>query len=273
MGKTVLVTGASSGIGYATAQLFLQNGFTVYAAARRLHKMQDLAEAGAYTREMDITVEEHVTRLIDEINDEQGGVDILVNNAGFASYGAVEETPIDEARYQFEVNLFGLARITQLALPAMREKGAGTIINISSVGGKIYTPLGAWYHATKHALEGWSDCLRFELEPFGIDVVIIEPGIIGTEFGDAMTGPMVEGANDSPYREMAESMKASSDESYDNPKNSTPPSVVAATILKAATARRPKPRYAIGKMAKPMIFMRWLLSDRLFDKALSTQLS
>ena len=204
--QVALVTGASSGIGKEIAKKLLQDGLVVYVAARRLEKMQDLEKLGAKALKMDITQEADITSVVEQISLEQGGVDVLVNNAGFGSYGAVEDTPIDDARYQFEVNLFGLAALTQKVLPYMREQGSGKIINISSMGGKIYTPLGAWYHATKHALEGWSDCLRLELEPFGIDVVIVEPGIINTEFGDVMTGPMMERSGNSAYAKLAKAM-------------------------------------------------------------------
>ena len=154
---------------------------------------------GAIALKMDVTKEEDVVDGVERINAEQGGTDILVNNAGFGLYGAMEDTPLDDARYQFEVNLFGAARLTQLVLPRMRERGAGKIVNVSSVGGKIYTPLGSWYYATKHALEGWSDCLRWELKHFGIDVIIVEPGLIRTDFGNVMRGPLLEYSGDSAY--------------------------------------------------------------------------
>lgn len=172
--KVALVTGASSGMGKETAKRLLQEGLAVYVAARRRPNGM-LRALGAIPLKMDITVDEDVLAAVKQIQSGHGGIDALVNNAGFGMYGAMEESTIDDARYQFEVNLFGMARLTQLALPAMRKKGAGTIVNISSMGGKIYTPLGSWYHATKHAVQGWSDCLRIELAPFGIQVVIIEP--------------------------------------------------------------------------------------------------
>ncbi|MEM6431987.1 MAG: SDR family NAD(P)-dependent oxidoreductase, partial [Deinococcota bacterium] len=150
--QIALVTGASSGIGKATAKQLLADGLTVYVAARRVEKMDDLKELGAIPLKMDITQDDDIRAVVDTITQQNGGVDVLVNNAGYAIYGAVEDIPIEDARRQFEVNIFGLARLTQLVLPHMRDKRAGKIINISSVGGKIYTLLGAWYHATKHAL-------------------------------------------------------------------------------------------------------------------------
>lgn len=271
MMKTVLVTGASSGIGKATADKLLDRRYTVYVAARRVERMRDLEARGATALSLDVTVEADMVRVVDRIAEERGGVDVLVNNAGFGMYGAMEDTSLDDARYQFEVNLFGLARLTQLVLPYMREQGAGTIVNMSSMGGRIYMPLGSWYHATKHALEGWSDCLRLELEPFGVDVVVIEPGLITTEFGDVMIGPMLERSGEGPYAELAHVMAAASRESY-QPERSSPPSVIADVVVKALEARRPKTRYAAGRMAKLLIWARTWLGDRIFDRAIMSQM-
>src|SRR5512139_4283396 len=176
--RVALVTGGSSGIGECTVRELLDAGFVVYAVARRVERMQALSEAGAHVFAMDVTDDDSMVAGVQRIIDEQGRIDVLVNNAGYGSYGAVEDVPIDEARRQFEVNVFGLARLTQLVTPHMRRRESGTIVNISSIGGKIYEPLGSWYHATKFAVEGLSDSLRVELKPHGIDVVIIEPGAI-----------------------------------------------------------------------------------------------
>jgi len=268
--KVALVTGASSGIGKATAQQLLADGLTVYVAARRVDKMSELEAAGAIVVAMDITKDEDVVATVERIAAESGGVDILVNNAGYAVYGSVEEIPIETARRQFEVNIFGLARLTQLCLPYMRERGAGQIINISSVGGKIYTPLGAWYHATKHALEGWSDCLRLEVAKFGIDVVIIEPGGIQTEFGDVMNAPMLEISGGGAYGDLARAVAAGVEDTYGGGKAS-PPEVIAKTVSKAVAAKRPKTRYATGYLARPVLFMRRWASDRMFDKIVMSQ--
>lgn len=264
--KTVLITGASSGIGKETAKQLVARGYTVYAAARRLEKMRDLEELGCVPLEMDITKEEDIKAVVGRIGEERGGVDILINNAGFGTQGSIEETSLDDARYQFDVNLFGLARLTQLVLPGMREKRFGKIINISSVGGKIYVPLGGWYHATKHALEGWSDCLRTEVRQFGIDVVIVEPGAIGTEFNDVFVGPMLERSGEGPYRKMAHGLASYAREMGERPNGSSPPSVIANTIVKALSARRPRTRYVAGKLAKPILFARRWTSDRMFDR-------
>ena len=261
--QTALVTGASSGIGKETTKQLLEAGYIVYAAARRVESMRDIEAAGATVLVMDVSREEDLVGGVDRINAARGGVDILVNNAGFGLYGPVEDTPLDQARYQFEVNLFGLARLTQLVLPHMRAQGAGKIVNISSIGGKVHTPLGAWYHATKHALEGWSDCLRWELKPFGIDVVIIEPGFVRTEFGYVAFAPLMEHAHDSAYAGIIRALMEGANrfESL-----GSQPSVIAEAILKAVRAKRPKTRYAAGQYAKPIILFRRLAGDRLFDR-------
>ena len=263
-GQTVLITGASSGIGKETAMRLLQEGYVVYAAARRVELMRDLEDMGATVLKMDVTREESIVSAVERIEGERAGVDILVNNAGFGLYGAVEDTPLDAARYQFEVNLFGLARLTQLVLTRMREKGAGKIVNISSIGGKVYSPLGSWYYATKHALEGWSDCLRWELKGFGIDVIIIQPGLIRTEFGDVAFGGLKENMGDSAYSRMFDRLT----KRMDGYGGGSSPSVIADVVLKAVRARRPKTRYAAGRFAKPTLIFRKLASDRMFDRLL-----
>lgn len=261
-GQTVLITGASAGIGKETAKRMLGEGYIVYAAARRIEKMRDLEDLGAVILKMDVTREEDLVAGVERINKEHGGTDVLINNAGFGLYGAMEDVPLDDARYQFEVNLFGLARLTQLVLPHMRQQGAGKIVNISSVAGKIHIPLGSWYIATKHALEGWSDCLRFELKNFGIDVILIEPGLIRTEFGEVANGPMIERSGNSAYSHIVERMTQRTDGS----ERGSPPSVIADTVLKAVRAKRPKTRYAAGQYAKPVLFLRKLVSDRMYDR-------
>ncbi len=255
-------------MGKETAKRLLADGYTVYVAARRLEQMRDLEELGAIALELDITKDGDIVAVVNRITAEHGGIDILINNAGFGSYGAMEDTTLDDARYQFEVNLFGLARLTQLALPYMREQGAGTILNVSSMGGKIYTPLGSWYHATKHALEGWSDCLRIELAPFGIDVIIIEPGVIRTEFADVVVGPLLQRSGSSAYAEQAQKMAKSTRDSYEAG-TASPPSLIADVISKALRTRRPKTRYAAGRSARLLIGLRKWFGDRLFDRAIT----
>ncbi|MCP4386595.1 MAG: oxidoreductase [Hyphomicrobiales bacterium] len=263
--QVALVTGASSGMGKEIARQLLNDGFTVVAAARRVDRMADLTELGAHAIALDITVDQDVQDAVDTILKDHGRVDVLVNNAGFGLYGAVEDVDIDDARYQFEVNLFGPARLTQLLLPQMRERRSGKIVNITSMGGKIYTPLGAWYHASKHALEGWSDCLRLELAPFDIDVVIVEPGMIQTEFGSVLVDPMLKRSGSGPYGGLAEKVAEATRNSY-REGGSSPATVIARVVSDAVAARRPRTRYAAGRLAKPLIMARKWLSDRLFDR-------
>ncbi len=262
--KVALVTGASSGIGEATALKLKALGYTVYGAARRVDRMSGLAEAGIRVLTMDVTDEASMRAGISTIIAKSGGIDVLVNNAGYGSYGALEDVPLDEARAQFDVNVFGAARLMQLALPYMRSQRSGTIINITSMGGKIHTPLGAWYHGTKFALEAISDCLRLEVQPFGVNVVIVEPGGIKTEWADIAAAKLRDVSGAGPYAAQARAMSESLIGGA-NDKRKSPPELIAATIAKAVTARRPKTRYAVGFGAKPMIFMRGLLSDRAFD--------
>lgn len=269
--QVILITGASSGIGKETARKLLSEGQIVYAAARRLDQMRDLQEAGAIIVQLDISKEEEIRACMDKVISEQGRIDVLFNNAGFGLYGSVEEVSLDDARYQFEVNLFGLARMTQLVVPYMREQRNGKIINTSSVGGKIYTPLGAWYHASKHALEGWSDCLRLELQPFGIDVIILEPGIIETSFGDVMSEPMMRYSGNGPYRDLAKKIANTTRKSY-RAGGGSPAHLVANIVAKSIATSNPQIRYAVGKMAKPLILLRKWISDKNFDRLIMSQM-
>jgi short-subunit dehydrogenase len=268
--KIILITGASSGIGKATALQLIKEGHTVYGAARRVEKMQELVEAGGHAIAMDITDEAQVKTGVQKVMDEQGRIDVLVNNAGYGLYGAVEDIPLEDARRQFEVNIFGLASITKEVLPHMRQQKSGQIINMSSMGGKMYTPLGAWYHATKHALEGWSDALRLELKAFNIDVVIIEPGVIATEFGDVMYEPMLEYSGNGAYADLANALAKATKATYE-PSSASPPSVISDAISQAIKSDNPKTRYRVGKFAKPMVWIRNFLGDRIFDRAVMSQ--
>lgn len=269
--KTALVTGASSGMGKEIAKHLLRDGFKVYVAARRVDEMSDLVALGAVALRMDISVEEDIKSTVETIVASSDGVDVLVNNAGFGLYGAVEDVAIDEARYQFEVNLFGAARLTQLLLPTMRNRGSGTIVNITSMGGKIYTLLGAWYHATKHALEGWSDSLRIELAPFGIKVVIIEPGLIETGFGDVAADGLVKRSAGTAYAKVYQSVAATTRAAYGHGRG-TSPTVIAGLVSKAVKSAKPKTRYVAGKYAKPMIAIRKWFGDRVFDRMILSQM-
>lgn len=262
--KTALVTGASSGIGESTARKLQSLGFTVYGAARRTDRLQKLAAEGIRPLGMDVTDEQSMKDGVAKIIAETGRIDVLVNNAGYGSYGAIEDVPIDEGRRQFEVNVFGAMALVQLVVPHMREQKSGTIVNITSMGGKIYTPLGGWYHGTKFALEALSDCLRLELAPFGIDVVVIEPGGIATEWGGIAADHLDESSKGSAYKRQADAV-AKSLRSEANANRNSPPSVISDAIGKAVTAGRPKTRYAVGFGAKPLIAAGSILSDRQFD--------
>lgn len=172
----VLITGCSTGIGRATAEQLVRAGYTVYATARRPETLADLAAAGAVTLALDVTDEESMTSAVRLVEKEHGQVGTLINNAGYGAYGPVEEVSLDEARREFETNVFGLGRMCQLVLPAMRTAGSGRIINISSMGGRVTFPAGGWYHASKYAVEALSDALRVEVASFGVQVVLVEPG-------------------------------------------------------------------------------------------------
>ncbi|MDO9608820.1 MAG: oxidoreductase [Brevundimonas sp.] len=268
--KSALVTGASSGMGKEIAKRLIRDGYQVYVAARRTDDMEDLRKLGAEPLRMDISVEADIVAVADVIQATTGGVDLLVNNAGFGLYGPMEQIPMSEARYQFEVNVFGPARLTQLLLPAMRSRKRGRIINITSMGGKIYTPLGSWYHATKHALEGWSDCLRLELAPFGIDVVV-EPGLIETAFGDVVGQGIVKRSEAGPYAGLARAVAEGTSQTYGRGRNS-PPRVIANVVSRAARARRPKTRYVAGRFGSFLIGYRAWFGDRAFDSLVMGQL-
>lgn len=262
--RVAIVTGASSGIGEATALRLSRQGFTVYAAARRVERMAALGEAGIRPVRLDVTDEASLVACVGRVIAESGRIDVLVNNAGYGSYGALEDVSLAEARRQVEVNLFGLARLTQLVLPHMRAQGSGRIVNVSSMGGKIYEPMGSWYHATKFAVEGLSDSLRLELAPFGIRVVVIEPGAIKTEWGTIAANGLLETSGETAYAEQAvrQARLLSSD------RVGSGPDVVAAAIATASSASRPKTRYVVGSGARPLLLARRLLPDKAFDALL-----
>jgi NAD(P)-dependent dehydrogenase (short-subunit alcohol dehydrogenase family) len=265
--KVILVTGASAGMGKDAALKMRAKGHTVYGAARRVEKMDDLVNAGGHAIKMDITSEADVDAAVEKVIAEQGHIDVLVNNAGFGLYGAVEDVSIADAKHQFEVNLFGLAYLTQKVLPHMRSTNNGRIVNISSMGGKIYTPMGAWYHASKHALEGWSDCLRIETKQFGIDVVVVEPGGIETEWSGIMAENLARHSGNGPYKPMVDKLAKASGNI-----KSSPVGLIGDVIVTASLSRRPRTRYVKGAMAKPLLFIRTRLGDRIFDGLLRSML-
>ena len=266
--KVALVTGGSSGIGECTVHELLDARYVVHTCARRVERMQPLAEAGAHVFAMDVTDDDSMVAGVGRIIAEHDRIDVLVNNAGYGSYGAVEDVPIEEARRQFDVNVFGLARLTQLVTPHMRRQGEGRIVNISSVGGKFYEPFGAWYHATKFAVEGFSDSLRLELRPFGIDVVLVEPGPILTEWSQIARDSLLEHSGDTDYAPYARRAHRVLTE-FDKPGRASTPEAVARKIRKAVTTRRPAARYPVGRGARIITSSRDLLPDRVFDQVVS----
>src|SRR5215467_16170473 len=259
--KVAVVTGASSGIGRETVLSLIKAGYKVHAGARRLDAMRDLENAGAYLHHLDLTNSESIDAFVTEVLKLSGRVDVLVNNAGYGAYGAVEDIPLSAAREQMEVNLFALAHLIKAVLPTMRKQRSGRIINVSSIGGKLWSPLGGWYHASKFAVEGLSDALRNELRPFGIDVIVIEPGGVKTEWGGIMFENMKKASGSGPYQQIVDAWtKASSVEV-----GQATPAQIAAVIVRAVNSPRPKSRYVAPMSGRIFLFFRWLLSDRAFD--------
>ncbi len=271
MNKVILITGASSGIGKDTALSLIKEGHVVYGAARRLEMMQDIIQAGGHAIKMDILKERNIDEVVNQIVKEQNRIDVLINNAGYGLWGAVETISIAEAKRQFDVNIFGLAYLTKKIIPLMRKQKSGKIINMSSMGGKVYTPFGAWYHATKYALEGWSDCLRMELKNFGIHVILIEPGVIKTEFQDVMMDSTVERSIGTPYEKKLRALKKATQEMYARGIGS-PPSTITKLIIKAINSNNPQRRYVGGLFAKPMLLIKKWFGDKIYEKAILSQI-
>ena len=265
----ILITGCSSGIGAATAKRLAGHGHLVYATARRPETLAEAAAAGCRTLALDVTDEDSMARAVDTIVSEHGRVGALVNNAGYGEYGAVEDVSIDRVRKQFETNVFGLARMCQLVLPSMREAGRGRIINIGSMGGRMTFPYGGYYHATKHAVEAISDALRFEVAPFGVQVVLFEPGLIATEFGETVSHTLNDTTDDaSPYAEGAASMNRVIGDMYANKLLAVGPGAVAKVIERAITTRRPHARYVVPVMTRGLIGARQLMPSKAWDAAM-----
>ncbi len=272
-GNAVLITGCSSGIGRATAALLGRGGqHNVYATARRLDSIADLERDGCRLLQLDVTDEGSMVAAVSAIESDHGSVSALVNNAGYGEYGPVEEVPMERVRAQFETNVFGLSRMCQLVLPAMRAAKHGRIVNISSMGGRFTFPIGGYYHASKYAVEALSDALRFEVRPFGVGVSLVEPGLIRTGFGAAAAETL--GASDTPtgpYAAMRKTFDAAMAESYENKMMTASPEAVAAVIQKAIVANRPRARYVVTPAAKGLITMRRAMPDRIWDTFLRQQ--
>ena len=272
--KAILITGCSTGIGRATAERLARAGHKVYASARRIEAIQDLAAAGCQLLALDVCDETSMTAAVQNIERGEGAVGVLINNAGYGSEGPFEEVPMTEVRRQFETNVFGLIRLSQLVLPGMRRQRWGKIVNLSSMGGRLTLPGGAFYHATKYAVEALSDALRFEVRGFGIDVIVIEPGAIKTEFGATAVAKVdALGSGDSPYAGFRDSLKQQIRNAYEGPMAmlAADADAVAKVIEKAITASRPSSRYLITFGARFLVGLRRWLPDRAFDAFLRTQ--
>jgi NAD(P)-dependent dehydrogenase (short-subunit alcohol dehydrogenase family) len=267
----VLITGCSTGIGRATAELLAREGNTVYATARRLESIEDLKESGCRTLSLDVTDEASMSAAVATVEEAEGAVGALVNNAGYSQSGAVESVPLDSVRAQFETNVFGLLRMCQLVLPGMRREGRGRIVNVSSMGGKLVFPGGGIYHATKHAVEALSDAMRFEVKGFGVQVVVIEPGLIKTNFAETVASAMPE--DDGPYADFNKAVTEATTGAYEGPmaRLGAGPEAVAKAIRRALSARRPKTRYPVTASARVMLTQRKLMPDRAWDAMMGSQ--
>lgn len=271
-----LVTGCSSGIGRATALALLEAGYPVYASARRAETLTDLVAAGAVPLRVDVTDEESMVEAVEKIGANHGAVGVLVNNAGYGHQGPAEEVSVEAFRAQLETNLFGLARLTQLVLPGMREQGWGRVVNVSSVGGRLAFPGGAPYHASKWAVEGWSEALRYEVKPFGVGVSLVEPGPVHTRFVDTAMEIINDGPVDSPYAQFRRDLAGRIRSGY--PEKGLPAWFITSTdedvaraVVRAARSARPRTRYVVGRMARSLMLLRRLLPDSVFQAAMRTQ--
>jgi len=271
--KAVLVTGCSSGIGRSTAELLAGKGWTVYASARKLDSISDLEARGCRLLEIDVTDEDSMRAAVTKVEEAEGAVGVLVNNAGYSQSGAVESVSPEDVRRQFDTNVFGLIRMTQLAVPGMRRQRWGKVVNVGSMGGKLTFPGGGLYHATKYAVEAISDALRFEVASFGVDVILVEPGLIKTRFGETAAETVGGEQADGPYAEFNPAVAKATKEVYDGPLSRLGggPETVAKTIERAISSSRPRARYPVTPSARIMMAQRRLMPDRLWDKVMRTQ--
>ncbi len=271
--KAVLITGCSSGIGQATASRLVDDGWKVYATARRPETLADLKSKGCETLALDVTDEASMQAAVETVSAAEGAVGVLVNNAGYSQSGAVESVPIELARRQFETNVFGLLRMCQLVLPGMRSQRWGKIVNISSMGGRLTFPGGGLYHATKYAVEALSDALRFEVRGFGVDVIVVEPGLIVTKFGEVASASVMREEDGGAYGEFNRKVAEMTESAYTGPmaRLGSGPEAVAKTIARALGADRPKARYPVTPSAHLMINQRRLMPDRVWDLVMRTQ--
>ena len=270
--RPVLITGCSTGIGRATVERLADDGWNVHATARRLDSIEDLHKRGCKTHALDVTDERSMESAVGEVEND-GPIGALVNNAGYSQSGAIETIPMASVRRQFETNVFGPMRMCQLVLPGMRGAGSGRIVNLSSMGGKLTFPGGGVYHATKHAVEALSDALRFEVAGFGVDVVVIEPGLIITGFGETAAGSVSEVQEHGPYSKFNSDVARVTANAYTGPmaRFGAGPEAVAGKIVKALTARRPSTRYTVSASAKAMLGVHRLSTDRMWDRFVRSQ--
>jgi len=271
--KAVLITGCSSGIGHATAQRLVSDGWKVYATARKPETLADLERAGCKTLALDVTDETSMTAAVDAVVQAEGAVGVLVNNAGYSQSGAVESVPLEQVRRQFETNVFGLIRMCQLVLPGMREQHWGRIVNLSSMGGRLTFPGGGLYHASKYSVEAISDALRFEVRGFGVEVIVIEPGLIVTNFGETAAGSVGAAPTGGPYADFNRDVAGAVEGVYKGPlaKLGGGPETVAKTIANALESEHPRTRYPVTASARLMMVQRKLLPDRVWDLLMRTQ--
>jgi NAD(P)-dependent dehydrogenase (short-subunit alcohol dehydrogenase family) len=272
--KAVLVTGCSTGIGRATAERLHERGWNVYATARRVDSLADLAERGVKTLALDVTDEQSMAGAVKTVTDAEGAVGALVNNAGYSQGGAVEEVPLEQWRRQIETNVLGLVRMCQLVLPGMRDQGWGRIVNISSMGGRMTFPGGGAYHASKYAVEALSDALRFEVDGFGVKVVLVEPGLIKTRFGDTAVSSIQDATPDTgPYAKFNAAVARETAGAYAGPmaRLGAGPEAVAKVVERAMSARRPRARYKVTPSARIVLGLRRVLPDRGWDAVMASQ--
>ena len=262
--KVILITGASSGIGFDAAQTLARQGHRVYAAARRVERMEPLKADGVIPLRLDVTDEASMQEAVRTILEAEGHIDALVNNAGYGYFGAIENVSMEEARRQLEVNVFGMARLCQLVLPSMREQGSGRIVNISSVAGKAVMYFGGWYHVSKYSVEALSDALRMEVKPFGIDVALIEPGGIRTDWGLIAADHLAESSKGTPYEKEGVRESETLRKAY-SIRLLSKPQVVTRAISKAINRKHPRARYRIGFGADTLVFFHTLLPTRWWD--------
>ena len=275
MSRAVLITGCSSGIGWATAEHLATAGWKVYATARRTEDIDSLQERGCKLLPLDVADEGSMREAVTQVERAEGAVGVLINNAGYAQYGAIEEVSLDRVRKQFETNVFGLVRMCQLVLPGMRRQNFGKIVNLSSMGGKLTFPGGGFYHGTKHALEAISDALRFEVGGFGVDVVVIEPGLIRTGFSEVAVGSIEKHTlGDGPYANFNAAVARATRNGYEKGLLAMlggSPETVAHVIERAISSSRPRSRYKVTPSAQLLMWTRSLLPDRAWDTLLRTQ--